>query len=89
MVGLFQHLLTILIGLKIRESDICVNLKHSELQYAICWTNLSQVEEGRFCEHYRKIKKKPKKINTFLYQHFKRTCTGHSPDNVLVQSVKN
>ena len=39
----------------------------------------------RFGEHYRKIKK-PKKIDTFLYQHFKRT--GHSPDNVLVQPVE-
>ena len=36
--------------------------------------------QNRFSEHYRKIKK-PKKIDTFLYQHFKRT--GHSPDNVL------
>ena len=35
----------------------------------------------RFGEHYRKIKK----IDTFLYQHFKRT--GHSPNNVLVQQV--
>ena len=39
---------------------------------------------NRFGEHYRKIKK-PKKIDTFLYQHYKRT--GHSPDNVLVQPV--
>ena len=30
--------------------------------------------------------KNPKKIDTFLYQHFKRT--GHSPDNVLVQPVE-
>ena len=36
----------------------------------------------RFGEHYRKILK-AKKIDTFLYQHFKRT--GHSPDNVSVQ----
>ena len=41
--------------------------------------------KNRFGEHYRKIKK-PKKIDTFLYQHFK--CTGHSHDNVLVQSVE-
>ena len=40
---------------------------------------------NRFGEHYRKIKN-PKKIDTFLYQHFKRT--GHSPDNVLVQPVE-
>ena len=32
--------------------------------------------KARFGEHNRKIKK-PKKIDTFLYQHFKRT--GHSP----------
>ena len=38
-----------------------------------------------FGEHYRKIKK-PRKIDTFLYQHFKRT--GHSPDNVLPQPVE-
>ena len=41
--------------------------------------------ETRFGKHCRKIKK-PKKIDTFLYQHFKRT--GHSPDNVLVQPVE-
>ena len=41
----------------------------------------------RFGEHYRKIKKKHKKIDTFLYQHFKHT--GHSPDNVLVQPEEN
>ena len=41
--------------------------------------------KNRYGEHYRKIKK-PKKIDTFLYQHFKRT--GHSPDNVLVQPVE-
>ena len=41
--------------------------------------------KNRFGEHYRKIKK-PKTIDTFLYQHFK--CTGHSPDNVLVQPVE-
>ena len=42
--------------------------------------------KNRFGEHYRKIKKKTKKIDTFLYKHFKRT--GHSPDNVLVQPVE-
>ena len=39
----------------------------------------------KFGEHYRKIKK-PKKIDTFLYQHFKRT--GYSHNNVLVQPVE-
>ena len=42
--------------------------------------------KNRFGEHYRKIKKKPKKIGTFLYQHFKHTY--HSPDIVLVQPVE-
>ena len=41
--------------------------------------------KNRFGEHYRKIKK-PKRIDTFLCQHYKRT--SHSPDNVLVQSVE-
>ena len=41
--------------------------------------------KNRFGEHYCKIKK-PKNIDTFLYQHFK--CTGHSPDKVLVQPVE-
>ena len=40
--------------------------------------------KNRFGEHYQI--KKPKKIDTFLYQHFKRT--GLSPDNVLVQPVE-
>ena len=39
----------------------------------------------RFGEHYHKIKK-PKRFDTFLYQHFNRT--GHSPYNVLVQPVE-
>ena len=41
--------------------------------------------KNRFGEHYRKIKK-PKKIYTFLNEHFKRT--GHSPYNVLLQPVE-
>ena len=40
--------------------------------------------QKRFGEHYRRMKK-PKPIDTFLYQHFKRT--GHSPNDVLVQPV--
>ena len=39
----------------------------------------------KFGEHYRRMKK-PKPIDTFLYQHFKRT--GHSPNDVLVQQVE-
>ena len=42
--------------------------------------------KNRFGEHYCKSIK-PKKIDTFLYQHFKRTGS-HSPDNVLVQPVE-
>ena len=41
--------------------------------------------QKRFGEHYRRMKK-PKLIDTFLYQHFKRT--GHSPNDVLVQPVE-
>ena len=40
--------------------------------------------QTRFGELYFKIKK-PKRIDTFLNQHFK--CTGHSPKNILVQPV--
>ena len=39
----------------------------------------------KFGEQYRKIKK-PKMIDTFLYQYFKRIC--HFPNNVLVQPVE-
>ena len=35
---------------------------------------------AKFGEQSRKITK-PKKIDTFLHQHFK--CTGHLPNNVL------
>ena len=41
--------------------------------------------KSRFGEHYHKIIK-AKKIDTFLYQHFKHT--GHSPSIVLVQPVE-
>ena len=41
--------------------------------------------QKRFGEHYRRMKK-PKPIDTFLYQHFKRM--GHSPNDVLVQPVE-
>ena len=37
--------------------------------------------QKRFDEHYRRMKK-PKPIDTFLYQHFK--LTGHSPNDVLL-----
>ena len=38
-----------------------------------------------FGEHYRRIKK-PKKFDTFLYQHFRRP--GHSPGDVTIQPVE-
>ena len=41
--------------------------------------------QKRFGEHYRRMKK-PKLIDTFLYQHFK--LTGHSSNDVLVQPVE-
>ena len=41
--------------------------------------------QKRFGEHHRRMKK-PKPIDTFLYQHIK--LTGHSPNDVLVQPVE-
>ena len=41
--------------------------------------------QKRFGEHYLRMKK-PKSIDTFLYQHFKRT--GHLPNDVLAQPVE-
>ena len=41
--------------------------------------------QKRIGEHYRRMKM-PKPIDVFLYQHFK--LTGHSPTDVLVQSVE-
>ena len=41
--------------------------------------------QNRFGEHYHRMKK-PKQIDTFLYQHFK--LTGYSPNDVLVQPVE-
>ena len=41
--------------------------------------------QKRSGEHYHRMKK-PKPIDTFLCQHFKNI--GHSPDDVLVQSVE-
>ena len=41
--------------------------------------------QKRLGEHDRRMKK-PKPIDTFLCQHFKRT--GHSPNDVLVQPVE-
>ena len=61
-------------------SALTVNLHVHGASNTNCFSQLS-----RFGEHYRKIKK-PKKIDTFLYQHLKHT--GHSPNNVLVQPVE-
>ena len=41
--------------------------------------------QKRSGEHYRRMKK-PKPIDSFLYQHFK--LTSHSPNDVLVQPVE-
>ena len=56
--------------------------KNCNMQYV---GQTCRVLQKRFGEHYRRMKK-PKPIDTFLYQHFKRT--GHSPNDVLVQPVK-
>ena len=39
----------------------------------------------RFREHFCKMKK-PKKIDTFLYSHFKNN--GHSPSKIVIQPVE-
>ena len=39
----------------------------------------------RFNEHYRRMSK-PKKTDTFLYRHFKRT--GHSVNDISIQPVE-
>lgn len=39
----------------------------------------------RFREHFYKMKK-PKKLDNFLYRHFKQT--GHSPNNISIQPVE-
>ena len=39
----------------------------------------------RFREHFCKMKK-PKKIDTFLYRHFK--SNGHSPSKIVIQLVE-
>ena len=49
-----------------------------------CVGQICRKLQTRFGEQYCKIKK-PKRIDTFLNQHFK--CNGHSPNNILVQPV--
>ena len=39
----------------------------------------------RFCKHFHKMKNL-KKIDTFLYRHFKNN--GHSPSKILIQPVE-
>ena len=46
---------------------------------------LVEFSKKRFGEHYRRMNK-PKKIDNFLYWHFKRK--GHTPANILVQPVE-
>ena len=58
------------------------NIQNCNMQYV---GQTCRKLKNRSGEQYCKIKK-PKKIDTFLYQHFKRT--GHSPDNILVQPVE-
>ena len=76
----------------VNNSDL--DWKSIDLIYVLTWKtkncNMQYVGQTcralqkRFGEHYRRMKK-PKPIDTFLYQHFKRT--GHSPNDVLVQPV--
>ena len=69
--------------------------KSIDLIYVLTWKtkncNMQYVGQTcralqkRFGEHYRRMKK-PKPIDTFLYQHFK--LTGQSPNDILVQPVE-
>ena len=45
----------------------------------------NRILKTRFNEHYHRIRK-PKKTDTFLYRHFKRT--GHSLNDVSIQSME-
>ena len=83
MVGIFSV---------VNNSDL--NWKSIDLIYVLTWKikncNMQYVGQTyralqkRFGEHYHRMKK-PKPIDTFLYQHFK--LTGHSPNDFLVQPV--
>ena len=42
-------------------------------------------KKTRFSEHYRRTKK-PRKIDNFLYRHFKQT--NHSPSSIYIQPVE-
>ena len=52
--------------------------------YTICWPNLRFLKT-RFSEHYRQTKK-PRKIDDFLYRHFKQT--NHSTSSISIQPVE-
>ena len=77
----------------VNNSDL--DWKSIDLIYVLTWKtknyNMQYVGQTclalqkRFGEHYRRMKK-PKPIDTFLYQHFQ--LTGHSPNDVLVQPVE-
>ena len=77
----------------VNNSDL--DWKSIDLIYVLTWKtkncNMQYVGQTcralqkRFGEHYCRMKK-PKPIDTFLYQHFK--LTGHSPNDVLVQPVE-
>ena len=77
----------------VNNSDL--DWKSIDLIYVLTWKtkncNMQYVGQTcralqkRFGEHYRRMKK-PKPIDTFLYQHFK--LTGHSPNDALVQPVE-
>ena len=67
----------------------------SDLIYVITWTETNcgmqyvgqtgRSLKTRFREHLRKMKK-PKKIDTFLYRHFK--SNGHLPSKIVIQLVE-
>ena len=63
--------------------DLTWNTTNCKMQYV---RQTGRALRKRFGEHYRRVKK-PKQIDTFLYQHLKLTC--HSPNDDLVQPVTN
>ena len=79
--------------LVVNNSDL--DWKSIDLIYILTWKTkncniqyigqICRALQKRFGEYYRRMKK-PKPIDTFLYQHFK--LTDHSPNDVLVQPVE-
>ena len=69
-----------------KSSEVIYVLKWNETNYGMRYVGqTSRALKIRFDEHYRR-KQKPKRVDNFLYRHFKHT--GHSPTKVSVQPVE-